>query len=85
MDSLKPRQTLKKEKSKQEIALLESCMLTQEQFFGRAVYPSYFKAWEFAKASARALIPSKQPLIQEIGAMQKELKGKMLAQGKTKF
>ena len=49
------------------------------------LYRSRVKIWEFPKARARDLVLSKQPPIQEIGAMQRGLKTEMLAKGKTKF
>ena len=38
-----------------------------EQYNKSLVYPSRVKTWEFPKVSARSLVPSKQPPIQEIG------------------
>ncbi|MBF5059769.1 hypothetical protein, partial [Candidatus Neptunochlamydia vexilliferae] len=47
------------------------------------LYPNKFKNWEFSKAGAPGLAPSKQSSIGEIGAMQRGLKMGMLAQAKT--
>lgn len=49
------------------------------------VYPSCFKIWEFAKASTRDFVSSKQSPIQEIGVIQRGQRVEMLAKGKTKF
>lgn len=49
------------------------------------LYPYKFKTWSFVKVSAADLSPSKQPPIQEIGAMQKGAKIGRCAQRKTKF